>query len=98
MERVARAVREERRFEDVDCVLLEAGRIPSKPRKRLVEGACVSLRIMRRRRPGAGRHGIVDGGSLCEISAACLRYRWCAQLDFKRYDTIENILLKCVSD
>lgn len=48
---------------------------PSKPTKRPGAGNWLSLRIMRRRRPGAGWHGVVDGGSKWESSAFCLKNR-----------------------
>ena len=36
--------------------------MPSKPRNRLAAGDWVSFRMMRRRRPGAGWQGAVEGG------------------------------------
>lgn len=48
---------------------------PSNPRKRLGAGICVSLRMMRNRRPGAGGQGVVEGGSRFELSAVCFRKR-----------------------
>lgn len=46
---------------------------PSNPRKRLGAGICVSLRMIRNRRPGAGRHGVVEGGGRSKVSAFCFR-------------------------
>lgn len=45
--------------------------VPSKPRN--VLGALVSLRMISKRRPGAGLQEAVEGGSFLVFSAACLR-------------------------
>lgn len=47
--------------------------IPSKPRNILAGAIWLSLRMMRRRLPGAGLHGDVDGGRTFACSAALLR-------------------------
>jgi hypothetical protein len=47
--------------------------MPSKPRKRPEVCDWLSLRMMRRRRPGAGWQGAVEGGSLLSLSETCLR-------------------------
>lgn len=67
--------------------------IPSKPKKRFGAGGWLSFRIIKSRRPGAGLHGAVDGGSLPALSASCLRKRYFPQLALKRVETAENILL-----
>lgn len=45
------------------------GRMPSNERKEL-GGTCVSVRTIKRRRPGAGWPGAVDGGRAC-LNSAC---------------------------
>lgn len=55
-----------------EVVAVGDDRMPSKLTKRLV-GATLSFRMMRRRRPGAGRQGAVDGGSLSSSPATARR-------------------------
>jgi len=74
------------------------GIMPSKPKKRFGDGECSSLRMMRRRRPGAGWQGAVEGGEVWPVSAAFLKSRYCAQLDFRRVYAVEKIFLARVSN
>jgi hypothetical protein len=53
--------------------------------------------MIKSRRPGAGWHGDVDGGSLPPFSASSRRKRYFAQVAFKRVETAENIFLILVS-
>lgn len=48
--------------------------MPSKLRKWFGGGGCVSLRMMRRRRPGAGRQGVEEGMGVLAWRAVCF---WC---------------------
>lgn len=93
---------DERRFEGVGGVLAPfipvAGcTIPSNPTKRLAAVIWLSLRIMTKRRPGAGRHGADRGGRARAFSAVSLKNRNFAQLVFNRIRTVQNILLHFVS-
>lgn len=48
--------------------------MPSKLRKWFGGGGCVSLRMIRRRRPGAGRQGVDEGMGVLVWRAVCF---WC---------------------
>jgi hypothetical protein len=52
----------ELRLNAVSCVPEVAWTMPSKPRNRLAVGVWLSLRMIKRRRPGAGWHGAIEGG------------------------------------
>jgi hypothetical protein len=63
--------RDDWRLKAVGPRAADAAISPSNPRKILATGAWLSFRMMRRRRPGAGKQGKVDGGRVRVFSACC---------------------------
>jgi hypothetical protein len=67
--------REEWRLAMLGIDAMEGGTIPSKPKNRPDAGFWLSLRMMKRRRPGAGVHGAEEGGIVWRCSACTRRKR-----------------------